>query len=77
MKRSCTVGELRKVLEGLPDDTIVLEPYSDHAYRLVGGSVMNVAKTKERGDWVFYEWFGDPKHFDGPPVEVVKAVVIS
>ncbi len=72
-----TVGELRKAIEGLPDDTVVLAPYSDHTYKLVGGQVTEVALSKDhRGGRIFSEWFGDPKHYDGP-VEVVKALVIE
>jgi hypothetical protein len=72
-----TVGELKRLLADVPDNTLILAPSSDHSYRLVSGSVMDVAVEKaERGGRLFSEWSGNLAHYDGS-VGVVKAVVIQ
>lgn len=72
-----TAGDLKRLLADVPDDTPLLVEHSDHSYRLVSGSVLDVAVAKaKRGGRLFSEWSGNQADYD-EPVEVIKAVVIQ
>lgn len=67
------VGQLRRLIEGLPDDVVVLRPASDHSYAKADGAIETAGHMKREG--LFFEWHG-PEHAN--PGEVpVQALVIS
>jgi len=43
-----TVGDLKRVLEGVPDDTPVVVPSTDHSFRKVRASLQQIG-TDNRG----------------------------
>jgi len=79
------VGQLKKLLEGVPDDTVILVPAPDHSYReadprpIEAVEPVEAQKGKRRRGWgepTHYEWYGEMSHYD-EPVKVVKALLVS
>lgn len=56
-----TVGDLKAMLDSLPDDLVVLvEGGSDHRYlSLSSGEVTDVGRVGKRGRPVYFEWYGE------------------
>lgn len=76
-----TVGQLKKLLEGVSDDTVILVPGDDHSYRESAPRLVEAAEPIEKkrrgwGDPTHYEWYGSHSHF-GEKVKVVKALLVS
>lgn len=66
------VKKLKKLLEKLPDDTIVVTSSSDHSYRHVGADYTD-AEQQNNGD--FSEYHGDKHMFPGS--KKIKVLVIT
>lgn len=55
-----TVGELKSVIEKLPDDAPVLIPGSDHSYHLVGHADTEATRSgRGRHSYDYYEYYSE------------------
>lgn len=76
------VGQLKKLLEGVSDDTVILVPSPDHSYRESDPQLIEAAqpddgkKRRGWGDSTHFEWYGEMSHYD-IAVKVVKALLVS
>lgn len=77
-----TVGQLKKLIADLPDETIVLEGASDHQYVESDASVekmvlegFRTSRGKDHGNWTEY-WEGQEEIY-ALPFKVVKALVVG
>lgn len=70
--RNATVGQLKKLLQDVPDDTLVVVPASDHSYREVSASV-TTAILDARYDHLSEDFGGgyEPEHDDWKRINVV------
>lgn len=75
-------GQLKKLLENVSDDTVILVPAPDHSYRESTPRLIEAAqpddgkKHKGWGNPTHYEWYGEMSHYDCK-VKVVKALLVS
>jgi len=68
-----TVGALRKSLEGVDDNTLVLTSSNDHSYRRVGSAeFVDVEVSEDNG---FFEYFEDDQMMDGSKKEKKFVIV--
>ena len=72
INKYCTVGEFRKATEGLPDNTPLLLPGSDHSYHPGRPEKTEAAWSRDGG---YAEYYGDVDLEPGE--EKITAVVIS
>ena len=69
-----TVGQLRKALEGVADEVVVLTPGSDHSYNIVYQADDTTAAYDEESR-SYFEWWSEE---DADPGErPVRALVIT
>lgn len=62
------VGKLKKLIENLPDDMLIVTLASDHQYRSV---VVDVAKAEQLYNGYFNEYYGDEFSAGNPIVDVL------
>lgn len=55
--RRITVGELRDLIKGMDDETVVLVPGDDHSYRRADASVGTAGYSKKFQ--MYFEWYGE------------------
>lgn len=74
------VGQLKKLIAELPDDTVILVSAPDHSYRECDLRPIEAAEPSEKkrrrgwGESTHYEWYGDKSHYD-VSVNVVNALL--
>lgn len=42
-----TVGDLKRILEGVPDETIIVEPSTDHSFRKVRAYLQQIGTDNQ------------------------------
>ncbi len=68
-----TVGELRKYIENIGDDVVILVYSGDHSYREASYWVADV----ETDGHYYREYYEDPEGYVDPEIEIIEALVIN
>lgn len=72
MIKKMTAGVLKKILENVPDETVVLVPGSDHSYRTIFDKEVVYSSAELVDKFDYSEWFGSPQCGG----EEVKALIL-
>lgn len=66
-----TVGQLKKLLESIDDNTILLVPGSDHSYLKAEADITTAGYSKKYE--MYFEWYGQK---NANPEEIPVPVVV-
>lgn len=73
------VGNLKRLLADVPDDTEVVLPGPDHSYRRVRSAHLETAGSADRGRYLgeYHSDLSNGGGWDTPPDAVVKVLVVE